>query len=126
LILLELTEQELNIIQKAISTQRALDEKLLFNDKERKETLCVTVLSKIETARIEPKDELIKFNDFELMISTAKNNYARMDSEIFISNKKVTENYLTYLCFMEAFVSWLNHRSLLKRLAKFDFTDKRW
>lgn len=126
MILLELTEQELNIIQKAISTQRALDEKLLFNDKERKETLCVTVLSKIETARIEPKDELIKFNDFELMISTAKNNYARMDSEIFISNKKVTENYLTYLCFMEAFVSWLNHRSLLKRLAKFDFTDKRW
>ena len=126
MILLEFTEQELNIIQKAISTQRALDEKLLFNDKERKETLCVTVLSKIETARIEPKDELIKFNDFELMISTAKNNYARMDSEIFISNKKVTENYLTYLCFMEAFVSWLNHRSLLKRLAKFDFTDKRW
>lgn len=126
MILLELTEQELNIIQKAISTQRALDEKLLFNDKERKETLCVTVLSKIETERIEPKDELIKFNDFELMISTAKNNYARMDSEIFISNKKVTENYLTYLCFMEAFVSWLNHRSLLKRLAKFDFTDKRW
>lgn len=124
--LLELTEQELNIIVKSVSAQRELDEQLWFNDKQKKEALCVTVLSKLEAARIEPKDEIIKYSDFEHMISTAKQNYARLDAEIFLSNKKLPENYFTYLCFLEALTSWLNNKGLLKRLARFDFTDKRW
>lgn len=126
MILLELTESELNIIAKAIAAERNLDEQLWFNDKQKKEALCVSVLSKVEIARIDPQDEPIKYRDFENMVSTAKSNFTKLNAEIFVSNKKVGENYLTYLCFMEAFISWLNHKSLLKRLAKFDFTDKRW
>lgn len=124
--LLELTEQELNIIVKSVSAQRELDEQLWFNDKQKKEALCVAVLNKIELARIEPKDEIIKYSDFEHMISTAKQNYSRLDAEIFLSNKKLPENYFAYLCFLEAFTSWLNNKGILKRLARFDFTDKRW
>lgn len=126
MILLELTETELNIIAKAMATEQKLDEQMFFNEKEKKEALCVSVMTKIEAARIEPKDELITSKDFEGMISIAKQNYTRLGTEIFITNKKVEENFLTYLCFMESFVAWLNGKKLLKRLAKFDFTDKRW
>ena len=126
MILLELTEDELNIIAKAIAAERKLDEQLWFKEKEKKEETCVSVLNKVETARIEPQDERIKFSDFENMIGIAKQNYTRLNTEIFISNKKVEENHLTYLCFIEALISWLNQKKLLKRLARFDFTDKRW
>lgn len=126
MILLELTESELNIIVKAMSTERILDEKMFFNEKEKKEQLCVSVLKKIEASRIEPKDELITNKDFEDMVTIAKQNYVQLGVEVFLTNKKVGENYFIYLCFMEAFVSWLNRKKLLKRLAKLDFTDKRW
>jgi hypothetical protein len=126
LILLELTDEELNIIAKALLTEQKLDEQLRHNEKEKKESLCVAILNKFENARIKPKDELINFRDFENMVGTAKTNYVRTGNDIFISNKRVEENYLTYLCFLEAFTSWLNQKNLLKRLPKFDFTDKRW
>lgn len=126
MILLELTEEELNIITKALISERKLDEQLWHNEKEKKESLCISVLDKFEIARIKPKEEVIKFKDFEDMINIAKQNYFNSGTEIFISNKKVEEGYITYLCFLEAFTSWLNKRNLLKRLACFDFTDKRW
>jgi len=124
--LLELTEEEINIVAKAIITERKLDERLSFSEKERKENVCLSLMNKIEIARIDPKDEMVKFSDFDSIVSIAKENYSRLGTEIFISNKKVEENYLTYLCFLEAFTSWLNRKNLLKRLARFDFTDKRW
>ena len=126
MILLELTEEELNIVAKAMIAQRQLDEGLMFNDKEKKDTICASILNKFEMSRIESKDELIKFSDFENLVSIAKQNYSKLGSEVFISNKKVGENYFTYLCFLEAITSWLNEKNLLKRLARLDFTDKRW
>ena len=126
MILLELTEQELDTIAIAMAAERKLDRNLLFNDKERKDALCASVINKVKLARIKPNDELIEFKDFESMVSVAKQNYFRLDSQIFMSNKKVEENYFVYLCFVEAFTAWLNGKNLLKRLPKFDFTDKRW
>jgi hypothetical protein len=125
-ILLELTEEELNIIKKAIITEHKLDEQLLFNEKQKKERLCLSTLTKIELTTLAQKDTLIKYDDFENMVSIAKQNYVRLGTEVFLSNKKVEENYFVYLCFLEAFTSWLNEKNLLKRLARFDFTDKRW
>lgn len=126
MILLELTEEELNIIKKAIITEHKLDEQLLFNEKQKKERLCLSTLTKIELTTLAQKDTLIKYDDFENMVSIAKQNYVRLGTEVFLSNKKVEENYFVYLCFLEAFTSWLNEKNLLKRLARFDFTDKRW
>jgi hypothetical protein len=127
-ILLELTESEVEMIQSGIQKERS--SWLEKNITEVSETLmgnnvrhCDSVLNKIGEASKPQKDVLIGSNDLFLIISNAKNEYGKIRGDLRISNKSVEEKYFIHIALANSMIMWLNGKNLLKRLAKFDYTD---
>lgn len=126
-ILVELTEKELNLLQNAL-----IKEKYYWGDNkesdssviEDKTTLCNRIWSKLDSAHIAPPDALISIKDLFYMISTAKDQYCKLPSDLNISNKKVDEGDFKHISLANSVLVWLNSNNLLKRLVRFDYTDK--
>ena len=122
-ILLELTEKEVEVLQTAIPLLNESVENARYAEKESKTKVHEAIAKKIQLA-LEPKEEvLIKFNDLHQIISLANMEYHRLPLDLHISDQKVEFSHIRHICLASATIMWLNGSGLLKRLAKFDFTD---
>lgn len=65
-------------------------------------------------------DHMVNNYDFERIISDAKSAFATTTMPVFLSKRDKHSSDVNYLLVMEAFVSYLNKHSILKRLVKFD------
>lgn len=125
MIMLEFTEEEVEFINKAIlREQSAWDQNEGdHNDQINKIYRCRDILDKILLASLPKTDFLITFKDLNHIISLAKTEYHNLRGDLHISNKRVEESDFKHISLANALVMWLNSNSLLKRLAKFDYTD---
>lgn len=72
---------------------------------------------------IDKLDHVVNSNDLFHVISEAKSKFAKQNSQIFVSRKKLDNSELIHIAMIESFISYLSRNSLLKRLVKFDYTD---
>lgn len=127
-ILLELTESEVEVVERAIKIEKnswlATDimqaSRTLIENNTR---YCDSVLTKLEVASKPQNDVLIKSKDLFLMISQAKDEYGKIRGDLRISNKPIEEKDFVHIAVANSVIMWLNGKQLLKRLAKFDYTD---
>ena len=127
-ILLELTEKEAELLGYGLIKEgyywRDADPKAISRTaKEKNVEICNIVWQKLEEAKQVKEDTLITDKDFKDLISLANGQYARLPLDLHISNIKVEDAHIRLICLANALIMWLNGKSLLKRLAKFDFTD---
>ena len=128
MILLELTPQEAELVQNGL-----LKEKSLWEDPEKNwgnrtsaennANRCAVILDKLLVAEQPQEQAVITFRDLFLMISNAKSQYLALPLDLHISNKKVEEVDFKHIALANALIMWLNGNSLLKKLARFDYTD---
>lgn len=126
MILLELTEKEVDFLKEVIELEKVsvANSDSRFAEKERKTGICNSFLGKVEIACQLKPDVLITSKDLFGLISSAKEKYLQLPGSMFISNKAVEQNYYVHIAVANALIMWLNGHSLLKRLAKFDYTDQ--
>ena len=127
MILIELTEKDLRTIRASVedsknSSVKAYEEAKLEIDKIVIER-CESVLSKLDQASIPREDVLIKTKDLFLIKSMAVSEHHRLNAPTFLTKVLVEQKDLVHISLVSAFVMWLNNRSLLKNLVKFDYTD---
>lgn len=125
MILLELTKKEAEVIRQALALKKDLPPKdgIGLTEKEKEDKFSDLVLAKLEAASQPKQDALLSYKDLFLIIDSAKQNYLNLSPDLHISNKKVEENDFKHIALANAVIVWLSSKSLLKRLAKFDFTD---
>lgn len=128
MVLLELTQQEAEvlghaIILKEIALQDELKKSIGKTTLEGDITRCHSLWSKLDKAKHPQQDVLITSKDLFRIICMAKEEYLKLGSETYISEKEVPQNELVHISLASAVISWLNSKNLLKRLARFDFTD---
>ncbi len=121
MILLELTEQEAEAIQRTISLEN--DEGFTFSERERRLHVQESVLAKIKLALQAQPEVLITSKDLFSIVDLAKSEYRNLPDNLCISNKMVEQSDLPKISLAKALIMWLNSRSLLKNLVSFDFTD---
>lgn len=63
-------------------------------------------------------------HDFDQMISNAKGEWASAKMPIRISKRDVGSMDVNYVLVMEALIGYLNRNKLLKKLVKFDYTER--
>ena len=118
--IVEFTEEEANAIQKYVTIG-------LFTSKDRDHSYMISVLESASAkiaAAFEPRqDTIISSNDLALIVSTAMGDYKTLHGDLHISNKKVEQKSFVHISLVNAAISWLNSKNLLKGLARFDYTD---
>ena len=128
MILLELTEKEAEFIRNNMLSAEDLlasDESSIGRtDRENQAALCRSIAGKIVEAFVPQKEVLVTFKDLFNIISLTKEQYHKLPSDLHISNKKVEEKDFKHISLANALIMWLNGKNLLKRLARFDFTDE--
>lgn len=70
-------------------------------------------------------DHIMDYHDLDMTISNAKGVYAQTSMPMNISGKELSPSQTNYVLVLEAFVSYLNGKKLLKRLVKFKHTEKK-
>ena len=70
-------------------------------------------------------EHMVNYHDLDMVISDAKGTYSQTTMPMSISRKELTPNQTTHTLVLEAFVNYLNKHKLLKKLAKFDHTERR-
>jgi hypothetical protein len=126
MILLELTEKEAELIQRTVLALKDSERDRQTEDPtdyDRRIAQCKSILSKTEKALMTQISEIIGATDLFRIVSMAKDMYVLLPSEPYIENKKVEEVDFKHIALVKATVMWLNGKSLLKRLADFEFTD---
>ena len=128
IILLELTEKEAELL-----AQGLIKEKASWEDKDPMEVTqtainkalegCNSAWAKLDEAKHAKPDLLITAKDLFYIKSLAKSEYLNLRGEMHISNKIVEQEDFVHISLASALIMWLNKNNLLKRLAKFDFTD---
>jgi hypothetical protein len=103
LYLLELTEQELENLQKF--------------------ELKPSILSKIEQSMQDSSKELLSYNDYKNILSFAKDEWIKLPQNLRITNKEMEEKDLVHISLANALIMWFNKKNLLKKFVGFDFTD---
>jgi hypothetical protein len=128
MILLELTEKEAEFIRNNMLSAEDLlasnESSTGRTDRENQVVLCRSIVSKVVNAFVPQKELIITFKDLFYVISSAKEQYHKLHPDLHISNKKIEENDLKHISLANALIMWLNGKNLLKRLARFDFTDE--
>lgn len=127
MILLELTEKEFEMVQLAVGTafianSEAYDTNKQEVNRKRMDTYNA-VLSKLELSSKPKEDVLITSKDLSHLKSLAKGEYHRLPGNLQISNKTVEQEDFVHISLANAVVMWLNSKDLLKRVARFDYTD---
>ena len=124
-ILLELSEKEAEFIREVIALEKEAVDKSdsMYAEKQRKTGICNSFLAKVDLASLPQEDLLISFKDLNHLVSLAKNEYKGLRSDLHISDKKVDESDYKHISLASAVIMWLNQRGLLKKLARFDYTD---
>lgn len=125
MILLELTEKEARTIEEIISIEKEslLESDIGFSEQERKRRICESLMTKINDAFRPKPDLLITAKDFLHLKSLAKGEWHNLRGDLKISNKEVDKEDIVKISLANALIMWLNGNNLLKRLAKFDYTD---
>lgn len=77
----------------------------------------------VENTEYDFESVVITKNDLALIVSMAKDNYKTLHGDLHVSNKKVEQNSFLHISLVNATISWLNSKNLLKGLASFDYTD---
>jgi|ERR1035437_4826517 hypothetical protein len=124
--LLELTQKEVDFLKEVIALEKESVSKSSsrFTEKQRKTDICDSFLAKVELAS-QPKSDLpITSDDLFLIVSSAKQKFIGLPSDLYISNKKIEESDFKHIALANAVIMWLNNKDLLKRLVGFDYTDK--
>jgi hypothetical protein len=125
MILLELTEYEVEMVQKMLEVGwlNLVHEDYTHTEDENMSKACTSISQKIFDA-LKPKvDVLINHKDLNYIKSIANNFYQQLRSDTRISNKQVEEKDFSSISIAKATIMWLNQKQLLKNLAKFEFTD---
>jgi hypothetical protein len=125
-ILLELTEKEVEVLKQAL-----LKEKLSWEDrsdvssrfKEAVIETCNSTWAKIDKASQRQEQALIGPKDLFHMVSVAKSEYGHLPADLHLSNKRVEQNDFKHISLASAVIMWLNSKNLLKKAVKFDFTN---
>lgn len=126
MILLELSEKELEVLKQGL-----IKEKYFWEEKEGissglrddKADLCNSLWAKLDVCdRVKP-DILISLKDLFHIVSVAKNEYFNLRADLYVSNKRVEENDFKHIALANSLIMWLNGHRLLKQLVKFDLTD---
>lgn len=68
-------------------------------------------------------DHVVNSNDLFDIISIAKSNYNKQNSNLFVTKKKLDSNEAIHVSLIESFIAYMNKNSLLKRLVKFDYRE---
>lgn len=125
-ILLELSEKEAEFIREVIALEKEAVDKSdsMYAEKQRKTGICNSFLAKVDLASLPPQDFLISFKDLAHLVSLAKGEHRELRADIHISSKKVDESDFKHISLASAVIMWLNSKNLLKRIAKFDYTDQ--
>lgn len=129
MILLELTEKELEVLRAGL-----IKEKLSWEGKdisefsratiENKLAACYLAEAKMDIA-IEPKEEvLITFKDLFYIISKTNDEFRNLPADMHITSKKIEECDFVHIALANTIIMWLNSKNLLKQVAKFDYTDQ--
>jgi uncharacterized protein YydD (DUF2326 family) len=126
--LLELTQQEVEVVKRALIAERHsyMEESMTSIGKAELEKgirLCDSIWDKVDRASQPQEDLLITASDLFFLISSAKDQYRHLRADLHISNKRVEESDFKHISLANAVILWLNSKNLLKRLASFDFTD---
>lgn len=128
MILLELTEKEAEVLRKLTEMERDVAgfnyTNNKFEENLRDLEMCDSLLKKFDLASEPQKEILITVKDLFLIISSAKTEYRNVPLDAHISHKKVDECDFKHISFANAVILWLNGNRLLKKLVKFDYTDK--
>lgn len=126
MILLELTEIEVDFLKEVIELEKVsvAASNVEYAEKERKTGICNTFLKKITLACKPKSDILITYQDLFCMISDAKQEYTQLPLDLHISDKEVQQNYYVHIAVANVMIMWLNSKRLLKGLARFDYTDQ--
>ena len=125
MILLELTEKEVDFVKEVIGLEKQSVENSTvgWDEKQRKIGICNSFLAKVEES-VKPKgDVLITAKDLFFLISQAKSEYSHLPLDMHLSVKFVEKKDLAHISVANAMIMWLNGRNLLKRLPRFDVTD---
>lgn len=127
-ILLELTEKEAEVLANGLIKERyswegkdPMEVPRTIIDKSIE--ICNSAWAKLDEAKHAKPDLLITAKDLFHIKSLAKNEYLNLRNDLHISNKIVEQEDFVHISLASALIMWLNGKSLLKRLAKFDFTD---
>lgn len=128
MILLELTEKEAQMIKNGI-----IKEKFSWEDSdptqvsrtliENNKTHCDSVWAKLDRASQPQQEVVISSKDFFRIKDLAHNKYQELPANVYLSNQKMEERDFVHISIAQSLIMWLNSKNLLKRLAKFDFTD---
>jgi hypothetical protein len=125
-ILLELTERETELLQKAISTYLIKDrdmEKEDIADHDKRIARCNSILTKASSALQTQEDHIASYEDLLAILSMAKDQYLALPADLHISKKKIREEDYKHIAIVNSVIVWLNGNRLLKRLATFNVTD---
>jgi len=68
-------------------------------------------------------EHLINYKDVFNIFSVARSQYVNRRLPMYISKKLIEPNEAPIIAAMEALIMYLNSKSLLKRLVKFDYKD---
>lgn len=105
---LEEMEKELEILLKRIGD---------IKESDRLSAIMNIIKKKIEW---NPEEFLLTYGDFSDIMSNAKNSYPKATIPMYISKRLVDNTEVSYIMMMEAFVSFLNRKKIIKRLIKID------
>ena len=125
MILLELTEKEVNFLKEVIGLEKTSvsESSIGFAEQERKTGICNSFLAKVEEACKPKEDVLITNKDLFFIKDLTHTVYKGLRAELKISQQPVEQKDFVHISLASAVIMWLNSRGLLKRVAKFDFTD---
>lgn len=125
MILLELTEYEVEMIQKMLEVGwlNLNHEDYTRTEAEKMSKTCTSISEKLIAAVLPKVETLINYKDFCYIISVAKGFYKDLRGDTRISNQMVEEKYFNAISLANATIMWLNQKQMLKSLARFDFTD---
>jgi len=125
MILLELTEYEVEIVQKMLEVGwlNIVHEDYTNIQQENMSKACTSISEKIVQA-VKPKiDVLINYKDLSYIKSVANNFYRELRGDTRISNKQIEEKDFSIISLANATIMWLNQKQVLKNLVKFDIKD---
>jgi hypothetical protein len=121
---LELTSEEAEMIKSALELDRTLCvAPAVSATLQRKIDSLDAILSKINLASQVQEPVVITHKNLLHVISMAKTEYQALHGDLHISNEKVLSAHFVHISLANALISWFNSKNMLKRLARFDYTD---
>lgn len=69
-------------------------------------------------------DHIVNHMDFFNILSEAKRGYSRVKLPIALTRKQLEPNETPHVVLIESFVSYLLKMNLLKKIVKFDYTNR--